>query len=309
MRPVPSLISFLALLLFAASLSACLPDGDSGSGTTDGTTNGTSGGTSGGTASDGTSGGTSGGTASDGTSGGTSGDVSGEDVGRPTPIPLADGWQRAFSAESAGINCAFTEEQLRAAGAPSLTFGDATIYVGFEQLGQNQDPVFVRFDSGAQSYCEHHEREAPDGRAYGLTWDGGPTAYVVYTIVGGGSAFDAKGKGQWLDRYGDGGGSAKVSFLGEVETAFGTLSRGTFVIAKKKDGKTNTHSPADAPIVSAEGDVVFYGDSAFQPMNPDKSIMDCADYPFYSTYRFSSDLTTLRCSSCTNCTSQQPCTP
>jgi hypothetical protein len=98
--------------------------------------------------------------------------------------------------------------EMSAAGAANLSFGEATIYVGFEQDGQNQNPVFARFDGGAQVYCEHHEQEAPDGRAYGITWDGGPTAYVVYTIVGGGSAFDAKGKGGWLDRYGDGGGSS-----------------------------------------------------------------------------------------------------
>lgn len=224
------------------------------------------------------------------------------DTGEPAP-----GWQEAFNPDPVGLNCVMSAAEMSAAGAANLSFGEATIYVGFEQDGQNQNPVFARFDGGAQVYCEHHEQEAPDGRAYGITWDGGPTAYVVYTIVGGGSAFDAKGKGGWLDRYGDGGGSSKVSFIGEVETEFGTLTRGTFVIAKKMDGKTNSHTPADAIAVRADGGLEFHGDSAFQPMNPDRSIMQCSDYPFQSKYVFTADLATLTCSSCTNCVSAVPC--
>lgn len=198
---------------------------------------------------------------------------------------------------------------MKAAGAASLTIGSTTLVVGYEQIGQNQDPVFVRFDGETKRYCEHHERETPDGRAYGVTWNGGKTAFVVYSIVGGGSAFDAKAKGSWQDRYGDGGASSKVSYVGEVETDFGTLVRGTFVLAKKKDGKTNSHAPADAPIVLSSGDLEFQGESAFQPMNPDKSIMTCTDYPFSTRYVFSADLKTLRCASSTNCTSATPCGP
>lgn len=165
------------------------------------------------------------------------------------PGPVKPGWERSFVADPAALNCVMSADEMAATAAARLTFGDSTIYIGYEQDGVNQNPVFARYDGGVQVYCEHHEQESPDGRAYGLTWDGGPIAYVVYTIVGGGSAFDEKGKGGWLDRYGDGGGSSKVSFVGEVETAFGTLARGTFVIAKKMDGKTNTHGPTDALIL------------------------------------------------------------
>lgn len=226
---------------------------------------------------------------------------------RPPAGPLSSGWQKAFNKTSVAINCKQTLAEMTAAGATVLTIGSSTIVVGFEQIGQNQDPVFARFEDATPKYCEHHEREAPDGRAYGVTWDGGKSAYVVYTIVGGGSAFDARAKGQWLDRYGDGGGSSKVSFVGEVETELGALVRGTYVIAKKKDGKTNSHTPSDAPIILASGEIEFLGDSAFQPMNPDKSIMDCTDYPFASRYVFSRDLKTLACASSTNCKSAVPC--
>jgi hypothetical protein len=44
-----------------------------------------------------------------------------------------------------------------------------------------------------------------------------------------------------------------------------------------------------------------------QPMSPDKTIMDCTDYPFSTRYRFDDTLATLTCSSSTNCTSTTPC--
>lgn len=229
------------------------------------------------------------------------------DVTPPPPGSPKVGWERSFTADPIALECTMSEAEVAATAAARLTFGDSTIYVGFEQVGDNQNPIFARYDGGVQAYCERHEQESPDGRAYGLTWDGGPTAYVVYTIVGGGSALDQKGKGGWLDRYGDGGGSSKVSFVGEVETASGTLTRGTFVIAKKMDGKTNTHRPADAPIVLASGEIEFHGDSAFQPMNPDKTIMECSDYPFFTRYVFTADLAALTCSSSTMCVAKAPC--
>lgn len=250
-----------------------------------------------------------GGAGSGGSSGGSSGS-SGSQASDAAPPPsgvLAAGWQKAFAEAGVGLTCAMDEAQMKAAGAPSLTFGTSSLYVGFQQDGQNQDPVFARFDAGTKRYCEHHETEGPDGRALGVTWDGGATAYVVYTIVGGGSAFDAKAKGRWLDRYGDGGGSSRVSFVGEVDAESGALRHGTFVIAKKKDGKTNTHGPTDAVLRLEDGRIELHGSSAFQPMNPDRSIMQCTDYPFLTRYVFSADLTTLACSSSTNCTSAAPC--
>jgi hypothetical protein len=220
---------------------------------------------------------------------------------------LAPGWRVAFSATSAGINCNMTAAQMAAAGAQSLTFLESTIYVGFEQNGQNQNPVFARFDNGTKRYCEHHETQAPDGRAYGITWNGGASAYVVYTIVGGGSEFDSKSAGTWLSSYGNGGASSKVSYLGRVETEFGLLQKGTFIIAKKADGKTNSHTPISATIVLPDGRLELHGSSAFQPMNPDRTIMQCSGYPFYTKYIFSADLQLLTCSSSTNCLAKQPC--
>jgi hypothetical protein len=42
-------------------------------------------------------------------------------------------------------------------------------------------------------------------------------------------------------------------------------------------------------------------------MNPDRTIMDCTDYPFSTRYRFDDALGSLLCSSSTNCVGTSPC--
>ena len=227
----------------------------------------------------------------------------------PPPGPSADGWQSAWSDDGVRISCDDTEADLQEAGAPSLSFDDATIYFGYEQVGNNQNPIVARFDGGTAVWCQIHETEGPDGRALGLTWDGGEFAYVVYTIVGGGSSLE--GKGGWLSSYAPGsisGGGPKVSVLGRVTTGDGALDTATFVIAVKSDNKVNSHSPRGPATVLPDGNVEFIGGSAHKPIDADRSSsMDCTDYPFDSRYHFTADLTDLVCAECTNCTAQMPC--
>jgi hypothetical protein len=299
-----SLCTALILGFSLVVLGACSDDAAFGSPATAGAAgaSGTSGTKGGGTS--GTKGTGGNGSGGNGTAGNGAG---GSSTNPMMPSPMMAGWESAFQEKSAGINCNMSLAEMTGAGAATLKVGEVSLVVGFEQDGQNQNPVFARFDGDTPKYCEHHEKEGPDGRAYGVTWNGGKIAYVVYTIVGGGSAFDQKGNGSWLSSYGNGGGSSKVTYLGEVETDFGDLVRGTFSIAKKMDGKTNSHTPLSAPIVRQDGGIEILGSSAFQPMNPDKTIMDCTGYPFYTRYVFSMDFKSLLCSSSTNCTAKQDC--
>ena len=236
------------------------------------------------------------------------GDGETSDGGAPPPGESAEGWMSAYVDGGVGINCAQTEADMQAAGAPALSFGDTSIYVGFEQDGQNQNPVFARFDAGVPIYCEHHETEGPDGRAVGLTWNGGDHAYVVYTIVGGGSSLE--GKGGWLSAYAPGaisGGGPKVSVVGRVETTYGTLASATFVIAVKSDNSVNSHGPRGPVTVLEDGNVEFLGSSAHKPIDADGAhAMDCSDYPFDSKYVFTPDLSALECAECSNCVAQSP---
>jgi len=197
---------------------------------------------------------------------------------RPASAPLrpSGSWKRAFNEKAGSIGCEQSYAQLKASGTPRLTFGRTTVFVGFQQYGNNQDPVFARYDGTREVYCEHHEKQSPDGRALGFTWDGGRTAYVVYTVVGGGTELETKASRGWLNRYGDGGASAAVTVVGQVELGGGTLMRSTFLVARRiKNGqiKTNSIFPAAAPLRTASGKIAIVARSAFAPINPDQSLM------------------------------------
>lgn len=265
----------------------------------------------------GSAGGSSGGSA--GSSGGSSqGGSSG--AGGGTPTGSGDGnWRKSFNSDGVGVTCEMSFDEISQTGAPSLSSGGTTIFVGFQQEGNNQDPVFFRFDDKQKVYCEHHEHESPDGRALGITWDGGPKAYVVYTVTGGGTAFDTLASAGWVSSYGDGGGSSKVAVIAEVETQYGTVQKATFVPAKRDNNtKTNTLVPADSVSVLTDGALEFVGNSAFGPLNPDKSAMcvpdseypaalDGAMGPSYLA-RFSTDLSSVVCASTAGCSLvKQPC--
>jgi hypothetical protein len=243
----------------------------------------------------------------------------------PAPGPattVADGaplrgsgtWRRAFSASAGAVSCAASAAQLKTSGTPRLTIGRTTVFVGFQQFGNDQDPVFVRFDGSRKVYCKHHEHQGPDGRALGITWDGGPKAYVVYTVVGGGTELEGKARRGWLQSYGDGGASARVTVLAEVALRSGTVQRATFLVArvvKNGQSKTNTIVPAAAPLVRARGVAVF-ATSAFSPLNPDFSLM-CSggsEYPSPAPGRadgasyvgvFASNLGSLTCARTWGC--------
>ncbi len=205
---------------------------------------------------------------------------------------------------SAENNCTVTAQALKDSGLAQVTHGTQTLYVGWDQVsGNNQDPVVAFVDEDEVKWCKHHENDGPDARALGLAWDGGPEAYVVYSVVGGGS--DLENHGGWLNSYAPGaisGGGPKVSVLGRVDLSGGEILSSTFIIAVTEAGKVNGMKPEAAPVVLADGSVEFRGSSAHKPIGVDKkSSMACTDYPFDATYRFSADLSTLVCAQSTNC--------
>jgi hypothetical protein len=244
-------------------------------------------------------------------------------VATPAPLRASGAWKRAFNGSAGSIGCEQSFAQLKASGTPRLTFGRTTVFVGFQQYGNNQDPVFARYDGTREVYCEHHEKQSPDGRALGVTWDGGPTAYVVYTVVGGGTELEVKAARGWLNRYGDGGASSAVTVVGQVELRGGTLTRSTFLVARRvKNGqtKTNTIVPVAAPLRTASGGVAIFAKSAFAPLNPDQSQM-CpsgkGEYPQSGPGRadgasfvgvFVSNLGSLSCAKTWGCSNvRKPC--
>ncbi|MFK7986229.1 MAG: hypothetical protein AB8I08_09370 [Sandaracinaceae bacterium] len=191
-----------------------------------------------------------------------------------------------------------------------MTHEETTVYVGYRQASaDNQNPLVARFDNGEQVWCVEHETEGPDGRAEAITWDGGANVYVVYTVVGGGTALE--GRGGWLGSYAPGainGGGPKVSVIGRVRAEDGELLNASYIVSRLSSGRVNTHAPAGPVTVLDDGAVEFAGESAHKPIDADgQSAMDCTDSPFDSRYRLSPDLSELRCADSSNCVSQRPC--
>lgn len=230
----------------------------------------------------------------------------GSDVGEPDAGPVA--WVSDLRPRRR-VFCGRGEEEFT--DSSRVSFGDTTIYVGYTEAGgPTQNPVFVRFDSGVEVYCVQHETQAPAVIAEGVTWDGGPYAYVVYTANGGGTAVE--GRGGWISSYAPGslhGGGPRASLLARVAVADGALVTATFVVAALPDGRVNSHVPDAAAIVLPDGSVEFRGSSFSSPIDADRrTSMTCTGAsPYTTTYRFSEDLSTLLCASGSPCASARPC--
>lgn len=227
----------------------------------------------------------------------------------PPPGANADGWKRSELGLAEAIDCDMSPEALASSGAARVSVSNDTIYAGYEQIGDNQDPRVVRVSGDEIVYCVAHETSGPDGRAVAVTWDGGESAYVVYTIVGGGSELD--GSNGWLSSFAPGaisGGNKKVSYIARMKVADGSVNGdGTFVISvlnpdPDKDRTTpvvNSHAPAEPVRVLKDGSVEFRGNASHKPIDSTKqlSMPGCPDSAagFDSLYVFSADLTTLIC--------------
>ncbi len=215
----------------------------------------------------------------------------------PTNPAFQVAWQ------SGSLDCTMSAAAMATSDAAAVTVGASTIYAGWKQVaGNNQDPFLARVDNGGIAWCVGVEAESPDGRAYGLAWDGGPTLYVVYSVDGGGTALD--GVGGWLPAYGSagGGGGPKVAVIAKHDPDSGALQRATFVPAQLPSGKINTLAPRAFTVTTA-GEVELLGDPTFSTLNPDKTRM-CAsgsEYPSGYRVRFPADLGTPICAQTETC--------
>lgn len=86
------------------------------------------------------------------------------DQGAPAPpvSPSADGWSSAYVEGGVRISCDDGRAELASSDAPRVEVDDAVIFVGYEQVGDNQNPIVVRFDADAQTWCVRHETEGPE---------------------------------------------------------------------------------------------------------------------------------------------------
>jgi hypothetical protein len=236
------------------------------------------------------------------------GDTNGDGDGLPQP---AEGWESAFVDGGVVFECDAPEADLIAAGVPSATVGDTTLYVGAEENNQaEQDAVFARYDGGVMTYCVRHESDGPNGIGFGLTWDGGPVAYAVYATYAAGSGFE--NLGGWLSEYAPGpisGVGAQAAIVGRVNVETGALEAATFVIAVDANEDVASYSPVLAPMVLSDGSVDLVGSSTEPPIDADAATaMECPNpSPHAARYVFSGNLAELVCIETSDCNPTMPC--
>lgn len=204
-------------------------------------------------------------------------------------------WESAFVRRAIAFRCDDSEDTLKSRGAPGITKGTASIYIGYTQVSsQNQNPIVVRFDNGEKTWCNTSlETTDDDQTGYGLAWNGGNTFYAAYSTTGSQGTpsqdFRRFATNGWLSSYGSGGGP-KAAVIARQSSADGTPNAATFLKAQLKDGKTNTVVITNFSPSQSELKVEF--DSFFAPLKESKTPFNCdgGSSPFQATLTFSLDL-------------------
>jgi hypothetical protein len=192
------------------------------------------------------------------------------------------------------------------ASAQRVTEGNTLIAIGYRQVsGNNQNPIAVRFDGDAQTWClENYETGGPDSRGYGLWWDGGSNLYAVFSIDGGTTSTTFNTSGGWLNSYGSGGGP-KVAVLVKLDPATGLSQGGTYISALLTNGRTNSLTVTALNLTG--GRMIVSANTAFYPRNTDRTRMVCTGAsPGIYTLELNPTLTTALWAEAANCQSNVP---
>lgn len=211
------------------------------------------------------------------------------------------------SSGSGSLRCSSTLAEFESGAIASVTQGTATLFAGYAQVsGNNQNPIIARWTEGQLDWCNDAiEQTGDDGRAYGLWWDGGNQALVVFSATGtqSGPNYTRWTGNGWLNSYGAGG-NKKVAIILSIDATAngGDPILGTYLTARLTNGESNSVAVQGLD-VAGNGNVVVQAQSWFSPRNTDKSRMNCSgDSPFSHYIEFNSTMSTAVGSTAERCT-------
>lgn len=180
---------------------------------------------------------------------------------------------------------------------------DGIVKLGTLQVSKNnQNPIVAFFQSGKQVFCRKDIDASPvDARAIAATADK-EHLYIAFSTDGGANnpiAFTRFTKSGWQKSYGKGGG-AKVIVLLKIRKADGEIVAGTYLTARKDDGKTN--SIVVKKLAYENNSVQIQADSWYSPLRIDQSPYSCSGKsPYFYTIQLSPDLTTAMSTNAPQC--------
>lgn len=192
-----------------------------------------------------------------------------------------------------------TEADIIASGAPAVTFGDTTIYAGYQQVAaNNQDPILVAYRDGARIWTNTQLEFGPvDARATGLLWDGKDRLYVGFRQIG--FSFDdlrSFTAGGWQPSVVNAGSTSYAVILRiDPNTGLPVGQEGTFIVARLTSTNRANTCLVNAMGFCANGDIVASFDSFFNPLRTDLSIMNytgTGSSPHDYRVRLTADLST-----------------
>lgn len=180
---------------------------------------------------------------------------------------------------------------------------DGIVKLGTLQVSKkNQNPIVAFFQNDKQVFCRKDLDATPvDARAIAVTADK-EHLFVAFSTDGGSSnpiAFRRFTKNGWQKSYGNGGG-AKVIVLLKILKTDGEVVGGTYVTARKDDGKTN--SIIVKKLTYENNSVQLQADSWYSPLRIDQTPYSCSGKsPFFYTLQLSPDLATAMSSNAPQC--------
>jgi len=191
----------------------------------------------------------------------------------------------------------------KAKNLKELKLRDGSVKLGTLQASaKNQDPVVAFYREGKLVFCSADYDTSPvDARAVAATADK-DHLYVAFSTDGGAKhpkTFTRFTAGGWQESYGAGGG-AKVLVILKIRKADGVAIAGTYITAKKQDGKTN--SVALKKLEFTNNSLRLTADAWYSPLKTDKTPYTCSgSSPFAYFLVLSEDLTTAKVTTATRC--------
>ncbi|MEH2024895.1 hypothetical protein [Nostoc sp.] len=201
------------------------------------------------------------------------------------------------------FSCNDSEATIKGKNGPKVVNGTTSVYIGYQQLSNNKNPVTIRFTNGIKTWCRtDYETTNDDGTGYGLYWNGSDVLYGVYSSTGSqtGNDFRRFASGRWLSSYGSGGGP-KVAVIARINPANGEVSYATFLSAKKADnGQTNSLVVNNLSWNGAN--LTVQAKSWWTPRRANTNSMSCSgSSPYQYTAIFTGDLRTVNSASANTC--------
>lgn len=211
----------------------------------------------------------------------------------------------SVQSRAVAFTCNDSEANIRARGGASVTVGQSTIYIGYQQVSStNKDPRMIRFDAGRRVWCKtNYEFTGDDSTGYGLVWQGGDI-YAVFSSTGtqGSSSQDFRRFATlgWLSSYGNGGG-AKVAILARINPVNGDVRVATFLSSVLSSGRTNSMQ-VNRLMLQSNGNLVVGASAWSYPRRANRTRMTCnsaSPYPY--TIEFTPNLNAAVQATATGC--------